>query len=246
LLSFSASRTEKFFAGQRVQRCFDGASSFNGLTVNSKGEEIMNPNYAALSSAPADENAKGGGESRGALAETKDKLARTARDAAGKIKATASDAATKAKDQAERLVGEKKETTATRLDDYSSAIHESARSLEEKDPNIAWFTHRAADRLQTAADYVRTRDFSGLRDDAERIARRHPAVFFGGMFLGGLLVGNLVKASRRKLDEENDRDERGELAASEAGADWMSSAPHAGESADAPSELPTSVPGTGI
>jgi hypothetical protein len=207
----------------------------------------MNSHDAIIPQAAADENAMGGGgESRSALAETKDKLAQSARTAAAKVKSAASDTATKAKDEAERVVSEKKETAASRLGDYSSAMHESAHSLEEKDPNIAWFAHRAADRLQSAADYVRARDFAGLRDDAERIARRHPAVFFGGMFLGGLLIGNLVKASRRKLDNEDteDRAERsGEFVAAEAGADWTPAAPPSTESQ---SELPTSVPGTGI
>src|SRR4051812_40213735 len=203
----------------------------------------MNSQNPCVPQAAADENATGGGDSRGALAETKDKITQTARTAAAKVKSAAADTVTKAKDQAESAVTEKKETAANQLGNYSSALHESARSLEEKDPNIAWFTHRAADRLQGAADYVRTRDFSGLRDDAEHIARRHPAVFFGGMFLGGLLVGNLVKASRRKVDQTDRNENGGEYAASEAGADWSSTAPSSGE---VQPELPTSVPGTGI
>jgi hypothetical protein len=46
------------------------------------------------------------------------------------------------------------------------------------------------------------------------MARRHPAMFFGGMFLAGLVVGNIVKASRRKLDETN------EPMGDYAGTDW--------------------------
>lgn len=198
----------------------------------------MNPQDAAIPQAPAEENAMGGAEeSRSALAETRDKLAQSARDAAARIKSAASDTATQARDRAGHIATEKKETAASRLGDYSSAIHESARSLEEKDPNIAWFTHRAADRLQRTADYVRSRDLSGLRDDAERIARRHPAVFFGGMFLAGLLLGNLVKASRRKLEAGENS---GELTASEAGGDWIPSAEQP------PAELPISAPSAQI
>jgi len=195
----------------------------------------MKLQHAPTPFAATDENATGGGgpDSRGALAESKDKLAATARHAAAKVKSAAADTAARAKDQASRVATEKKETTASRLDDYGSAIHESARTLEEKDPNIAWLTHRAADRLRDTADYVRSRDFAGLRDDAERIARRHPGVFFGSMFLGGLLVGNLVKASRRKLDEA---DEESESPAPEAAGEWMS----ATEAAQAPQ--PVAVP----
>lgn len=159
----------------------------------------MNPQNSPTSS----DNPGVGGvtESRSTLAETKTQIAQTARDAATKVKGAASTAAARAKEEAERFASDKKETAAGRIGNYSSAIHETARSLEEKDPNIAWFTHQAADKLQGVADYMRHRDLSNLRQDVEDIARRHPAAFFGGMFLVGLLAGNVVKASQRKLDE---------------------------------------------
>lgn len=98
------------------------------------------------------------------------------------------------------MATEKKDAAAGRVADYGEAIHESANRLEEKDPNIAWFTHRAADKIQAVAEYMRGTDMTSLRSDCERIARRHPAAFFGGLFVAGLLLGNVVKASRRKLD----------------------------------------------
>lgn len=134
------------------------------------------------------------------LAETKTKLQEAAHDTALKIKDATASTTAQAKEEAKRFVSETKHTTAKRIDDYGSAIHDSAKSLEEKDPNLAWFTHRAADRLQGIADYMRTHDFSELRHDAEDLARRHPAIFFGGMFLAGVVLGNVVKASRRKID----------------------------------------------
>ncbi len=129
---------------------------------------------------------------------TKASLTATARDAAGQIKTTAAQTAARARDEAQRLAAEKKSTAAERIEGYSSAMHESAKAFEEQDPNIAWFTHRAADRLHGVADYVRNRDFNDLRHDAEDIARRHPAVFFGGLFVAGLLLGNILKASGRR------------------------------------------------
>jgi hypothetical protein len=126
------------------------------------------------------------------------KLAATARTAAAKVKATAGDAMAKARHEAGHLASEKKETAANRIGGYGSALHDSAQSLEDKDPNMAWFAHQAADKLQAAAEYVRTRDMAGLREDAASLARRHPVAFFGGMFAVGLIVGNLLKASPRK------------------------------------------------
>lgn len=166
----------------------------------------MNPNYSPTPSAPAGGSGTSGfvSEGRGPLSETKSQLKQTAQEASEKVKQAASRTATRAKEEAERLASDQKEAAAGRLGSYSSAIHETAQSLEDKDPNLAWFSHQAADKLQGIADYMRSRDLGALRRDAEDIARRHPAVVYGGMFLAGLLIGNIVKASRRKVDGRRD------------------------------------------
>jgi hypothetical protein len=160
----------------------------------------MNPQNTPTPFAPAADTGTGaGGQTGGALAEARHKITDTARDAASKVKKAAASTAARARDEVGRMAGERKEQAAERLGGYGSAMHDCASSLEEKDPNIAWLAHRAADRLESVADYVRTRDFRGLREDAEGIARRHPALFFGGLFFAGLIVGNLLKASGRKV-----------------------------------------------
>lgn len=168
----------------------------------------MNPKNPTSPSASME-----GSQTSDTLTEMKNSAAQTTRDAANKVKSAATTTVSRAKEEAERLAREKKEQAAAQIGNYSSAIHESARAFEEKDPNIAWFTHRAADRLQTVADYMRNRDFAALRRDAEGVARRHPAGFFGGMFVAGLVLGNLVKASQRRSLE---RDYRGS-----SESDWM-------------------------
>jgi hypothetical protein len=57
-------------------------------------------------------------------------------------------------------------------------------------------THRAAERLENVANYVRDRDFAALREDAASLARRHPAAFFGGMCVAGLVLGSVIRAAR--------------------------------------------------
>jgi hypothetical protein len=139
-----------------------------------------------------------GGESPGGtatLSATKEKVTGAVRETAAELKQSASATFSRAKEEAGRLASEKKTETAERIGNYGAAIHSSAKSLEEKDPNIAWLTHRAAERLESVADYVRNRDFGALRSDAEDFARRHPVAFFGGLFLAGLVLGNVLKAS---------------------------------------------------
>lgn len=165
----------------------------------------MKQNISNLVCAPAKDGDVGAGSGgvAGTLSQAKQTVAQTARDTAAKIKTTASDTAARAKEEAQRLVQEKKETAANRVGGYSSALHESAKTFEEQDPNIAWFAHQAADRLQSVADYVRNRDFAALRQDAEGLARRHPAAFFGGLFVAGLVLGSVLTASRRNTEDDS-------------------------------------------
>lgn len=160
----------------------------------------MNPKNPTSPSASME-----GQQTSDTLAEMKISAAQTTREAANKVKSAATTTVSRAKEEAERMAQEKKEQAAAQIGSYSSAIHESAKAFEEKDPNIAWFTHKAADRLQGVADYMRNRDFAALRRDAEDVARRHPAGFFGGMFVAGLVIGNLVKASQRRAVERDYR-----------------------------------------
>jgi len=156
----------------------------------------MNPsNTSEIESNPTGESESGGAVA--GITGAKQRIKVAARETADQVKQAAASTFNRAKEETGKLASDKKQAAADRIGGYSSAIHDTAKSLEEKDPNIAWFTHRAAARLQGVADYVRDRDFGGLRSDAENLARRHPAAFFGGLFVAGLVIGNLLKASAR-------------------------------------------------
>jgi len=148
------------------------------------GSEPSSPEQGAAKSAVASK-----------LTEAKQTIQDSARRAKETVKTSVTEASTRLKQQAGETVEQKKREASDRLRGYSSAIHESAQSLENEDPNIAHFTHQAADKLQGVADYVRDSDFRSLKTDAENLARRHPVAFFGGLFIGGLVIGNLLKAS---------------------------------------------------
>jgi hypothetical protein len=153
---------------------------------------MNSPNVSEMQ--PTEESHEGG---TATLSDAKQKMKSAARETVAEIKNAANSTVTRAKEEAGKIASEKRSHAADRIGSYGSAIHDSAKSLEEKDPNIAWLTHRAADRLERVADYVRNRDTHQLRVDVENIARRHPAAFFGGLFVAGLALGNLLKASNR-------------------------------------------------
>ncbi len=119
--------------------------------------------------------------------------------AAAKVSESAKDVASRAADSASRMASERKSEAADRVSSLGSAIHDSARSLEEQDPNIAWLTHQAADRIERVADYVRQRDLATLSHDVEDWARRHPVAFFGGMAVLGVVIGAAVKTARHSV-----------------------------------------------
>lgn len=126
---------------------------------------------------------------------------RSAQEIGRSLKSAASDCASDLKAGAARAAHTSKDAAANRIDGLGHSIDDTARALEGKDPNIAWFAHRAAERVQRVADYIRERDFASLREDCNDLARRHPAAFFGGLFVAGLVVGNMLKATARGTAE---------------------------------------------
>lgn len=192
--------------------------------------------------APAEGENYGGGDSgtTGRFSEAKQSIARGARNATQQIKSAASETASRARSEAERMMTDKRDEAANRIGRYSSAIHESARSLENEDPNIAWFTHQAADRLDRVAEYVRSCNYSSVCHDVEDVARRHPALFFGGMFALGLVAGNMMKASRR-----SEWDDTGSYGSDEQ-TDWSPAANAPLQNTGSADELPTNTPATGF
>ena len=145
---------------------------------------------------PAGESDPGAGnsETSGTLAQARETITNTARETAARIKSAASETASRAKTKAQDIAHESKQQAADRIGGYGTAMRDSARAFEQKDPNIAWATNQVADRIERVASYVRESDFDQLRRDGEDIARRHPVAFFGGMLVAGLVVGNLLKA----------------------------------------------------
>jgi hypothetical protein len=125
----------------------------------------------------------------------------TLSDAKQRLQQTAREAASTVKERASEVAHERKSGLADQLDDYRDAIDKRTGDLEQDDPNLAWLSHQVSNRLSRASDYLRSTDFDQMKADAEDIARRHPALFFGGLFLGGVILGNFLKATAENASE---------------------------------------------
>jgi hypothetical protein len=121
----------------------------------------------------------------------------TVRDAKEKLKASTKAAASQARDRGMEFVEHNRTRTADRLNRVCERMRETADRFEkdDDDADIAHYTRMIAGKLDGAASYVRQHDFQQLRHDAEDLARRHPAIFFGGMFVLGMAAARFLKAS---------------------------------------------------
>jgi hypothetical protein len=85
---------------------------------------------------------------------------------------------------------------AEQLDSVAGAV--GSLSQQFRDQEMAWLataTDRTAEQIEHFAGYLRETDAEQLFREAERFARRQPALFIGGAFVLGLLAGRFMKAA---------------------------------------------------
>lgn len=159
------------------------------------------------------ENTFEGSEGHSATATMSDQARNAAEQAREKMRTAgaeatrmAADVAEKARERGESYVADQKEWAADEIEHVGSAVRRAAETLREQgDERVASYVERAAEGIESAGNYLRERDLGGLLGDVERLARRRPEVFFGGMFLVGLGISRFLKASaERRRESETD------------------------------------------
>lgn len=141
------------------------------------------------------------------IAQARDEVKDTAREAKDTIKTKTKEVVAQAREYGGEYVEHGKERAANRLGGFSESMRQTANRFEqEEDPNIARYTRLLANKLESAATYVRERDLNELRRDGENLVRQYPALFFGGMFVVGVVAARFLKASahREEATEESD------------------------------------------
>jgi hypothetical protein len=82
------------------------------------------------------------------------------------------------------------------LGGVAKAVRQSAQPLRDnRQDMIADYVERAADQLEQFTTRLRDRDVSELMDDAQRFARRQPALFIGAAFAAGVIGARFLKSS---------------------------------------------------
>ncbi len=160
---------------------------------------------------------------------TAESVKRTFQDASQKVKEKAREVAQETKQRGGQYVERNKEHTADCLGSISHSLRETADQFEaDHDPNIAHYTRVVATKLDEAASYLHDHSLPDFRHDAEDVARRHPVLFYGGMFTIGLAAARFLKASAEHDSRPNETPE-------------FSEAPYSGETqfAEATGTTPT-------
>lgn len=134
------------------------------------------------------------GARRGAEAsvESSGSIGARSHEAAEQIKGAVVEGASKVRDQAQSA----REQTAARIRDVAQQLRNVSQSLESDDPLAASAAERVGRGIESVATYVGSASVQGLVRDTEGLARRQPALFFGGAFLLGLAAGRFLKSSR--------------------------------------------------
>jgi hypothetical protein len=137
----------------------------------------------------------------------------------GKIAAKSHEAAEQLKDavvgQAKQLRDNARSTqdhTSDRIRNLAEQLRGASDNLRERDALAAGLVDRASQSIEDVASYVRSTSPRDLVRDAEQLARRQPALFFGSALLLGLAAGRFLKSSAPAAPIERVENEGGALA----------------------------------
>ena len=80
------------------------------------------------------------------------------------------------------------------LDQVARAVRDSGNQLREQRPEIAGIADTAAEKVEQVSAYLREHDAREVFSEAERFARRQPALVVGGGLALGLVIGRLLRS----------------------------------------------------
>ena len=100
------------------------------------------------------------------------------------------------RDSATSQLSSQKDRATDGLGSLARAVRQSTQSLRDNQQDtVAQYVEQAADRIEQFSSRLRDRDLGELMRDADRFARRQPAVFIGAAFVVGVLAARFLKSS---------------------------------------------------
>lgn len=108
----------------------------------------------------------------------------------------------RAREQATSQLNTQKNKATDGLGTVASAVRQTTDRLRsDNHDTVAHYAEQAADQIERLSAQIRGKDVSELLNDAQRLARRRPALFVGGAFAVGLLGARFMKSSAHSQDD---------------------------------------------
>jgi hypothetical protein len=117
-------------------------------------------------------------------------------------------------EQSRGLVGKVREQTNARLSSQkdraldsvggvTNAVRQTTQTLrDQRHDTVARYIEQAADQIDRVTQNLKNKDVGELVEDAQRLARRQPALFVGSAFAIGLLGARFFKSSSQYRGDE--------------------------------------------
>jgi len=106
------------------------------------------------------------------------------------------------REQATSQLNTQKNKATDGLGSVAQAVRGTTQRLrEENHDTVARYAEQAADQLERFSERLKNKDVGELMNDAQRLARRKPAMFVGGAFALGLLGARFMKSSATDDDD---------------------------------------------
>jgi hypothetical protein len=103
------------------------------------------------------------------------------------------------KDRATAQLDSQKGRATDGLHVVANAVRQTTQQLRtDQHDTIAQYVDKAADQLDRLSNTLRDKSVNDLMLDAQRLAKRQPALFIGGSFAVGLLAARFLKSSREQ------------------------------------------------
>jgi hypothetical protein len=100
------------------------------------------------------------------------------------------------RDSAAAQLSTQKNRATDGLGSVARAVRQSAEPLRNNQQNtIAQYVEKAADQIERFSTTLREREVGDLVNDAQRFARRQPALFIAGAFAAGVVGARFLKSS---------------------------------------------------
>lgn len=100
------------------------------------------------------------------------------------------------REQASSQLNTQKNKATDGLGSVAHAVRETTQRLRnDNHETVARYAEQAAEQIERFSQGLKNKDVGELMNDAQRLARRQPALFVGGAFTLGLLGARFLKSS---------------------------------------------------